>query len=170
MKKAGYPVLIILFSLMMISYTGCKELGTWEVQERMQIDDFLKKHDGGDTIFVSKTSGLYFAVLNEGTGSTPVDKDTVEFFYKGMFLDGVVFDSIPSDSGSPLRYLVGSGAAIDGIDEGVRYMQQGGKYLLLTPSSLAFGSAGVWGLIPGYTPLIWEVEMDSVIAGPARKR
>lgn len=170
MKKAGNPLLIILLSLSVLSLSGCKDLGTWEEQERVQIDDFLMDHEGGDTLFIAKVSGLYFAVLNEGTGPTPVDKDTVEFFYKGMFLDGVVFDSIAAGKDYPFRYLVGSGAAISGIDEGIRYMQQGGKYLLITPSHLAYGSAGVWGLIPGYTPILWEIEMDSVIAGPVRKR
>ncbi len=138
---------------------SCGEIGTWKQQEDQMIQDYLSSL--GDTAFVRKPSGLYCIELAEGTGLIPETGDSVTFYYKGMFLDRVVFDTNLTDS-IPWKHLMGSGDILEGIDEGLRYMKEGGKARLLTPSSLAYGPNGVWGVIPGYTPLLWEIELLSV--------
>jgi FKBP-type peptidyl-prolyl cis-trans isomerase len=40
-------------------------------------------------------------------------------------------------------------------------MREGGKALFLMPSKLAYGSAGYYS-IPGYTPLLFEVDLVKV--------
>jgi FKBP-type peptidyl-prolyl cis-trans isomerase len=44
-------------------------------------------------------------------------------------------------------------------------MKEGGKGRFLVPSSLAYGQAGIWGIVPGYTPLVFEVNLISVKPG-----
>jgi peptidyl-prolyl cis-trans isomerase A (cyclophilin A) len=146
----------------LILIMSCNPTGTWEKQERDQITDYVKSL--GDTAYVLKPSGLYFIELQAGTGRTPVLKDTVAFRYKGMFLDRVIFDSNITAT-TPYYAIVGSTDIILGLDEGVRYMKEGGKARFVTPSRLAYGSRGIWGTIPGYTPLMWEVELVSVKPG-----
>ena len=104
----------------------------------------------------------------QGTGKNPETGDSAFFKYKGMFLDHTVFDDYTNDTLQPVKHLIGSDKLIAGIDEGLRYMKEGGKARLLTPSSLAFGHSGVYGVIPGYTPLVWEVILLSVKENPAK--
>ena len=156
--KNLFTGLLIIF---IISYvTGCGPIGTWQEQERQMIDEFLDSIKG--TPFVLTESGLYFIEQEVGTGDYPVTGDTVYFKYAGMFLDGVVFDDYTADTLSPMKYRVGSKLIIDGIDEGLRYMKPGGIARILTPSSLAFGHMGIPGIIPGYTPLLWEIRLISL--------
>ena len=151
--------------LFVIVLTACNSTGTWQKQERTQIDTYIKSL--GDTTFVLKPSGLYYIELKAGTGRTPVAKDTVSFRYVGMFLDRVVFDQNLTAT-SPYSAVIGDYEVIQGIDEGFRYMKEGGKARFLTPSSLAYGQAGIWGTIPGYTPLIFEVTLVKVSPGPVK--
>jgi FKBP-type peptidyl-prolyl cis-trans isomerase len=60
------------------------------------------------------------------------------------------------------------GKVITGVDEGLRYMKAGGKARLLTPSSIAYGFEGIWQIVPGYTPILWDIELDSVKAGAVK--
>lgn len=143
----------------MFFLSGCGEIGTWKIQEEQQIQEYLKKLE--DTVAVLKPSGLYYIELSEGTGAMPVAGDSVTFYYKGMFLDRVVFDTNIPDS-IPWRHKIGTKDIITGIDEGLRYMKEGGKARLITPSDLAYGHSGIWGIIPGYTPLLWEIDLVTV--------
>lgn len=159
--KRFKPGISVLASIILIPtfFSACGEIGTWKEQEEQMIQDYLDKL--GDTVAIRKPSGLYYIELKEGTGLSPVPGDSVSFFYKGMFLDYVVFDTNLKDS-IPYKSKIGSNDLRAGIDEGLQYMKEGGKARLLTPSNLAFGPTGIWGIIPGYTPLIWEIELISV--------
>ena len=70
----------------------------------------------------------------------------------------------------PYKHVMGTdvGLVIKGVDEGLRYMKAGGKARLLTPSNLAYGFEGIWQIVPGYTPLLWDIQLDSVKAGPGK--
>jgi FKBP-type peptidyl-prolyl cis-trans isomerase FklB len=148
----------------MILTTGCPK-STWEEQEQRMINDYIKSL--GDTAYVLYPSGLYYIELEEGTGRSPVDNDIVYFKYKAKFLDYVTFDSNKPDS-VPVKYLMGSDTIVKGVDEGLRYMKEGGKAKLVTPSRLAYGFEGIWQIVPGYTPILWVIELDSVKVGPGK--
>lgn len=159
--------IVLFFSILIACVSGCKEIGTWEKQEQKQIDDYVKSL--GDTAYVLYPSGLYFISLREGTGRTPVNFDTVYFKYEAKFLDYVTWDTNDPVS-VPYKHVMGtnSGPVVAGVDEGLRYMRDGGKAKLLTPSRLAYGHEGIWQYVPGYTPLLWIIDIDSVKAGPGK--
>lgn len=132
----------------------------FEQLEREKIDYYLSRNN----ITTEPTaSGLYYIELIKGNGLLPVLSDTVEVWYTGMFVDGTVFDS--NIGSSLLTFPLGEGAVIDGWDEGLSYMNEGGRAMLVVPSSLAYGDTG-HGSIPGYTPLVFEVHLVNVIPGP----
>ena len=58
-------------------------------------------------------------------------------------------------------------ALIAGFDEGITYMKEGGKATFLIPSKLAYGTSGYY-TIPGYTPLLYDVQLVKVIPGPGK--
>jgi hypothetical protein len=155
---------IVLLILIFLT-TGCLSDESWERHERQQISDYLKNVP--DTAYILKPSGLYYFELHTGTGASPVVNDTAYFKYKGTFLNGVAFDSV-STVKDPYEYIIGSGFLVSGVDEGLKYMKEGGKARLLTPSKLAYGRDGIPIIIPGYTPLLWEIELVKVKDGHGR--
>ncbi|HBE43065.1 MAG TPA: hypothetical protein DDW27_18040 [Bacteroidales bacterium] len=48
-------------------------------------------------------------------------------------------------------------------------MRGGGKALFLVPSRLAYGPTGNYYTIPGFTPLLFNVELVRVKQGPGKK-
>jgi len=159
MTKLLFPVALILIFIT----TSCLKEGPWAKTEQAAIDDYIKKN----TDYVLEPSGLYFYQVIVGSGRTPVIYDTVYFNYVGRFLNGVAFDST-STAMAPVKYVIGSGLIVAGVDEGLRYMKEGGQAKLLTPSSLAFGRDGLFTLVPGYSPLLWYIQLVKVTQGQAK--
>jgi len=105
-------------------------------------------------------SGLYYINVKEGKGNTPLSGEKVKVHYKGMFLDGTVFDS-SVDRGDPIEFTLGQGQVIKGWDEGIGMMRKGGKAVLVIPSDIAYGPGGR-GSIPPYSTLVFEVELIDI--------
>ena len=104
-------------------------------------------------------SGLRYLIQKEGTGAKPDSGKSVSINYKGMLLNGTVFDN--SDiSGRPLEFRAGTGQVISGIDQAVMDMRQGEKRLVIIPPELAYGSREMGnGIIPAYSYLVFELEL-----------
>jgi len=115
---------------------------------------------------VELPSGLQYKILKEGTGNFPNATDTVTVHYKGMLMDGTVFDS-SIDRGQPISFPLDQ--VIKGWTEGVQKCKIGGKINLFIPSDLAYGDKAT-GPIPAGSLLIFEVELikaAAVAAEPA---
>ena len=168
MKNDSFRGLSALFLLLLFTTAGCKDddLNTWQLHEIDSINEYVKSL--GDTVYVITSTGLYYIELIPGTGIMPEDGDTVTFRYKGSFLDGFVFDSNTGTGKEPFKTIIGSGEIITGLDEGIRMMKEGGKGKFLTPSSLAYGHSGISTIIPGYTPLLFEITLLTVGPGPGK--
>ena len=104
-------------------------------------------------------SGLQYEVLREGTGKSPKATDTVEVHYKGTFIDGTTFDS-SYDRGQTIEFPLNR--VIAGWTEGLQLMKEGAHYKFFIPYHLGYGEAGAGGAIPGYSTLIFEVELMKV--------
>jgi FKBP-type peptidyl-prolyl cis-trans isomerase FkpA len=119
-------------------------------------------------------SGLIFVEEKKGTGKKAENGKTVKVHYVGRLLDGTVFDTSREDVAkangtyNPQRpyeafeFTLGQGMVIRGWDEGISYMNVGGKAKLVIPSELAYGSQGAGGLIPPNSTLVFEVELIDV--------
>lgn len=153
-------ILISLFTaISIISLISCNPSKKYEKEEQDQIDYYLSSNPTLN--FVQKESGLYFYSVQEGTGIMPVLHDTVYVKYTGSFLSGQVFDTNVGKADS-LKFPCLEGWMIPGFDEGVSYLKQGGKAVILCPSWLAYGVAGRYGFVSGYTPLLFEIELVKV--------
>lgn len=95
--------------------------------------------------------------ITEGTGAEVKSGDTVVIHYMGTLEDGTQFDS-SYDRGEPYTTQIGTGAVIQGWDQGVPGMKIGGKRKLTIPSELGYGQAGS-GDIPPNSNLIFELEL-----------
>jgi len=166
MKKKSALSISLVVTAIILWLTGC-EKAAWDKQERRQIEDYIISL--GDTIYDLKPSGLYYIELTPGTGAMPGDGDTVAFYAKGCLLDNTVYTSNYKDP-APYKYVMGkaltTGEILLGLDEGIRYIKEGGISRLVLPSSLAWGKYGYGLLIPGYTPVYYEIKLISVKPGP----
>ena len=120
-------------------------------------EEALKEHTEGMT---RTKSGLYYSVQKNGTGSHPAPGQTVSVHYRGMLLDGTVFDS-SYQRNQPIDFPLGEGRVIPGWDEGIALLTKGSSAKLVIPSQLAYGGQGAGGVIPPNATLIFEVELVS---------
>ncbi len=103
-------------------------------------------------------SGLQYEVIQEGTGTSPVDGDEVTVHYEGTLLDGTVFDS--SLDGDPVTFPVNG--VIPGWTEALKMMKPGAKWKLYIPSNLAYGPRQMGEDIEANSTLIFEVELIGI--------
>jgi len=113
-----------------------------------------KKKEG----VVTLPSGLQYKVMKKGSGKKPKATDTVTTHYKGTLIDGTEFDS-SYKRGQPVSFPVGG--VIPGWTEALQLMEEGAKWQLFIPSSLAYGERGAGPIGPNAT-LVFEVELISI--------
>ncbi|XP_019632329.1 PREDICTED: peptidyl-prolyl cis-trans isomerase FKBP9-like [Branchiostoma belcheri] len=85
----------------------------------------------------------------------------LRYHYNGTFPDGKKFDS-SHDRGNTFDFTLGKGEVIKGMDQALRGMCAGEKRKITIPPHLAYGDAGVEGVIPSGATLVFEVEMVEV--------
>ncbi|MBE0675718.1 MAG: FKBP-type peptidyl-prolyl cis-trans isomerase [Bacteroidales bacterium] len=130
-------------------------------------EDLIREYIRENNVTVSPTaSGLYYIETVEGAGVQPVANDTCGLYFTVWFLNGIKLGEMLE--GEPFQFELGQNQVIKGFEEGVSMMKQGGKARLIIPSSLAYGKSGDGYYVPGYTPLLYEMELVYVIPGPAR--
>jgi|UPI000693F03F FKBP-type peptidyl-prolyl cis-trans isomerase len=113
-------------------------------------------------------SGLFYRILDPGNGQPLEWGDYVSAHYKGYLLDGKIFDS-SYRKGRPMKFYIGN--MIDGWNEGLQLIKEGGRIQLFVPSQLGYKERGVPDgkdgyVIPPNTPLVFEVEVLSLEEKP----
>lgn len=98
--------------------------------------------------------------LEEGTGAAVEPTSTLTVNYHGtLATDGTVFDS-SFERGQPATFpLTG---VIDGWQEGLVGMKEGGTRRLVIPSEQAYGEAGSGAVIGPNADLVFVVELISI--------
>ncbi|MCW3122415.1 MAG: FKBP-type peptidyl-prolyl cis-trans isomerase [Flavipsychrobacter sp.] len=133
------------------------------------LQDFFAKNN----IKATKTaSGLYYTIEKPGAGAQITKGQMASVMYTGKTLDGKAFDSnidtaIGHHGTEPLKFIVGAGQMIPGMDEGVTFLKKGSKATLYLPSPLAYGAQGAGQNIGPNTILMFEVEVTDAKAAPA---
>jgi FKBP-type peptidyl-prolyl cis-trans isomerase FklB len=109
-------------------------------------------------------SGLQYQVIAEGSGDNPTDSSYVKVQYKGMLMDGKVFDS-SYDRGEPAEFAVNG--VIPGFTEALMLMKPGSKFKVFIPPHLGYGEQGAGGVIGPNEVLIFELELIEISVAPA---
>ena len=110
--------------------------------------------------FSKTSSGLLYKFEKENNSYKPSNGNKVKVHYKGMLLDGTVFDS-SFKRNQPIEFTLGVGQVIKGWDEGISLLGIGDKASFIIPSDLAYGASGAGGVIPPNATLVFEVELIS---------
>lgn len=155
MKKYVIAALVLLL-------VGCSEDNILSYEDQLKkdlkaIDTYLDKNG---IVATEDATGLRIVVDQVGTGLFPVLTSKLTVKYKGLFLNGTVFDeSKPDASGQVQPFQTPLSGLIEGWQIAFgKYIAKGGKATLYIPSGLAYGRAGR-GSIPSNANLIFEVEL-----------
>ena len=112
---------------------------------------------GGDSSTAPSSGGtLGVQDLNVGTGALAVAGDTLTVHYVLTVNGNKVQSSY--DTNSPFTFRLGTGAVIQGWDQGLPGMRVGGKRRLTVPPSLGYGNSAQNG-IPANSTLLFDVEL-----------
>lgn len=153
--------------LVFLGFASCNKT-TLQAQierEKFLLDKYIDRYHKGS---YPTESGLYYYNTKEGTGDAIVKGNYVKLFYRGYLIedndtmgiqDGEMFDS--SGNFEPFGFTVGSGQVIQGWDEGITYMKDGGEAKWVIPSKIAYGGS-VQGTIPPYSTLVFYVTVHKV--------
>jgi len=102
-----------------------------------------------------------------GAGAMAATGNTLTVNYTGWLYSstaanfrGAQFDT--SVGKQPFQFKLGVGSVIAGFDQGLVGMRVGGTRVLIIPSAMGYGAAGVAGLIPPNSALVFSVELLAV--------
>jgi FKBP-type peptidyl-prolyl cis-trans isomerase FkpA len=123
--------------------------------------DFFATIEGKEGIKKTET-GLYYEMIQEGTGKSPGETDRVKVNYKGVLVDGTEFDG--NDNADFVVNRV-----VPGFSEGLQLLKEGGKIKLYIPSELGYGDrpARPGSVIEPGDALVFDVELLEVVPMPA---
>lgn len=93
----------------------------------------------GDTVRLK--DGIKYWITRPGAGARPQAGQKVWVHYTGKLDDGRIFDT-SAITGKPLKFAVGRGDVIPGIDEVVGLMRVGQRLTCFIPSRFGYGPAG----------------------------
>lgn len=93
-----------------------------------------------------------------GSGALALPGRRISVHYTGRLLSsGEVFDT--SRGREPFELTLGAGEVIEGWDQGLVGMREGGKRKLIIPATLAYGAEGAPPKIPPGATLVFDVEL-----------
>lgn len=135
---------------------GCS---SFSEEEKAQFDATIEAHlDSSNTTMNRMEHGLYYRIIDEGNGNHTIRyNDQVSFSYRGSFLDGTVFQTIPPED--PVTFSVRE--LIAGWQDGLMLIREGGKIELIIPPHLAYGKKKT-ELIPANSIVKYELEVHDV--------
>ncbi len=115
---------------------------------------------------VALSKGVLYKVIKEGkkNGKKPAVSDKIKVAYKGMTIDGQVFDS-----NEGVEFSL-AGGMIEGWKIALPEMTEGSKWEIYIPQELAYGKRGSMPNIKPYSALIFEVELLDVVVPEAKKK
>ena len=103
-----------------------------------------------------ENGGVFYKILKEGSGNTITLNDTVVVRYKGMLLNGFVFDETKEEPATfPLNRL------IKGWQLAMPYCKPGGSIRMVIPSAKAYSIRNL-GSIPPNSTLVFDVTVEAV--------
>lgn len=153
------------------------DLKTEEEMYEAELDS-IRSYLGRNNIEAeSYPNGLYYSETKTGGGEVPGDNSFVKFHFTRMYLDGTVIET--TEKGKPIEVYMNEARLVEGLEEGIKLMKEGGKATLIMPSKIAFGKSRqviprkvrqdwveneeIKPLVDPYTPVVYKVELLGVI-------
>ena len=155
--QSGMKNFILFACLLIASCSGCSkhEMGCTPVEPQTEEPQILA-YAAKDSIKVTKhSSGMYYEIINPGSGSTPTRNSSVSVTYIGKLLNESKFD----EATSPVSLSLAD--VIEGWQIGIPLIKKGGRIKLIIPSALAYG-CNPNGSIPANSVLYFDISLRDV--------
>lgn len=165
--------ILILLALFTITFSACKKndntTKTPAVDPAVQAkidDDKIVAYLAANKITAQKdASGLYYLIVNPGSGTAPTVKSTIRIAYTGKLLDGTQFETNANYQHNLGPTYDNNGKITDyglikGWQIGVPFIKPAGRIILYIPSALGYGTSAA-GSIPANSVLIFTIDLVS---------
>lgn len=158
MKKYLFILSVLVIGLASCSKDKTQPLPTVDPTAQAKIDDdaivaYLSAHP--DILAVKDPSGLYYQILDAGTGTAITGNSKLIVNYSGKNLKDVEFDARDNYA------ITLSQNIIAGWQLGLPKVKNGGKILLIIPSGLGYGPYAN-GPLPANSVLVFTITVKSV--------
>lgn len=154
-RKTTFIALITVF-VSAIFWGSCKKEDPvdQDAVDHQLIADYIAQNnlDGQFT-----ESGLYYVIGDSGTVNHPQWNSVVTVSYHGYYLDGTTLDQHD-------YYTERLNLLIQGWQEGIPLIGEGGQIKLIIPSRLAYGSNPPGGVRPNAV-LVFDIKLHNFTAG-----
>lgn len=146
---------VLFFFLLLALFSAC---GTYSEEEKKSFEEKINDVISENNWSMERLeNGLYFQIIEQGEGELIKLTDVVTFAYKGSFIDGEVFQTIPVDD--PVTFPVRS--LIAGWQDALSLIGNQGKIRIIVPPHLGYGNKET-GIIPANSILIYELEVVAI--------
>jgi len=140
-------IFLLAITLLVLATYSCKKEDQLEADIK-KIEAYLAENN---IEALRHSSGLFYVIETAGGAQKPGPNATVTVSYKGMLLNGTIFDQN--------QYVnLDLPTLIEGWKIGIPLIGAGGKIKLFVPSTLAYGKTDRDG-IPANSVLIFEISL-----------
>ena len=109
------------------------------------------------------SSGINIRLLRAGESDVyPTKSQSVAVDYDAFLPSGAMWDS-SRKRGRPLRFRLGAGQVIPGLDAAVSQLSLGMRARITIPAELAYGERGFPGLVPPNSAIDFDIELLEVV-------
>ncbi len=133
---------------------SCEKENSQAHKDDQIIQDYLTDNNIDAT---KHSSGLYYTITTEGSGSHPTATATVVVRYSGYLTDNSVFDQTEGNATATFNLQ----GLITGWQIGIPLLKVGGEGTFFLPSALGYGSQST-GNIPANSVLIFDIELVNI--------
>lgn len=107
------------------------------------------------------TPPLTMSDLRVGSGAVAVNGKTLTIHYIATLETGKELRNSRKE-GAPIKFILGKGQVIPGLERGILGMKLGGTRKLVVPPQLAYGYHSLINALPPNSTLIFEIELLKV--------
>lgn len=118
-------------------------------------ENYLAQVSQGDSIR-KLADGLYYEVIEEGTGEVPADTARVSVHYEARMIDGTEVDN-SYKRGTPLTFRVNE--VIPGWTQALTHMPVGSKWKLYVGQQHAYGEREVDEVVKPFSTMVFTLEL-----------
>ncbi|MEO7800781.1 MAG: FKBP-type peptidyl-prolyl cis-trans isomerase [Ginsengibacter sp.] len=163
MKKIlglGFIILLMAGCLKSKENSVCGYTESSLVAPQVESDSVQAYLDSNNLTATKHASGLYYSIINPGTGASINNLCTIlKVTYKGTLKNGTIFDA-GSDTTAATFEL---GRVIPGWQKGLPLIKEAGRIILYIPPSLAYGATDIKEngvvVIPANSMLIFDINL-----------
>ncbi|MDR0745152.1 MAG: FKBP-type peptidyl-prolyl cis-trans isomerase [Mediterranea sp.] len=176
MIKKLYLLLVILFALSFVACDESEEMSkyaNWKERNEAFMDSLARVYKPGGDLFRiedERNKGAYIYYEKLDTAKTKKDPppfytSKVTMFYRGMYINGDVFDEnfsgdVPSDFDTPSTF--GVNQVITGWTEILQIMHPDDRFKVYIPYKSGYGTSTSSSGIMAYSTLIFDMKMVNI--------